>query len=75
MEITKAEISSAAAAQNASNTPELMGSEILVKSLQAEGLQYIWGSPGGAALYNLVRCGGGQLMRPTRRQRQTAQLF
>ena len=51
MEITKAEISSAAAAQNASNTPELMGSEILVKSLQAEGVQYIWGYPGGAVLY------------------------
>ncbi len=28
-----------------------MGSEILIKSLQAEGVQYIWGYPGGAVLY------------------------
>ena len=54
MEITKAEITSAAAAAAAQNTPEaqeLMGAEILVKALQAEGVQYIWGYPGGAVLY------------------------
>ncbi len=28
-----------------------MGAEILVKSLQAEGVQYLWGYPGGAVLY------------------------
>jgi acetolactate synthase-1/2/3 large subunit len=28
-----------------------MGSEILVKALQAEGVKYIWGYPGGAVLY------------------------
>ncbi len=28
-----------------------MGAEILVKALQAEGVQYIWGYPGGAVLY------------------------
>src|SRR3989338_6771221 len=50
MEITKAEIASAAAAHN-SSSQELMGSEILVKALQAEGVQYIWGYPGGAVLY------------------------
>src|SRR3990167_6815622 len=50
MEITKAEIASAAAAHNASSQ-ELMGSEFLVKALQAEGVQYIWGYPGGAVLY------------------------
>ena len=28
-----------------------MGAEVLVKALQAEGVQYIWGYPGGAVLY------------------------
>ncbi|KQM79697.1 acetolactate synthase 3 catalytic subunit [Xylophilus sp. Leaf220] len=63
MEISQAEIASAAAAhaQSASSPlspaspaqahPELMGAEVLVKSLQAEGVQYIWGYPGGAVLY------------------------
>ena len=53
MEITKAEITSAAtaAAQNMPEAQELMGAEILVKALQAEGVQYIWGYPGGAVLY------------------------
>lgn len=51
MEITKAEIALAAAAHNQSASQELMGSEILVKALQAEGVQYIWGYPGGAVLY------------------------
>ena len=51
MEITKAEIASAAAAQHNPASLELMGSEILVKALQAEGVQYIWGYPGGAVLY------------------------
>jgi len=52
MEITKAEIASATAAQQHTHSPqELMGSEILVKALQAEGVKYIWGYPGGAVLY------------------------
>ena len=52
MEITKAEIASAAAAQQHTHSPqELMGSEILVKALQAEGVKYVWGYPGGAVLY------------------------
>ena len=52
MEINKAEINSAAAvAQDTSAPQELMGAEILVKALQAEGVQYIWGYPGGAVLY------------------------
>ncbi|MBC5767746.1 acetolactate synthase 3 catalytic subunit [Ramlibacter albus] len=50
MEISKAEISSAAAA-TANNTQELRGAEILVKALQAEGVKYVWGYPGGAALH------------------------
>ena len=53
MEISKAEITSAAAAQAAhGNSPlELRGAEILVKSLQAEGVKYVWGYPGGAVLH------------------------
>lgn len=52
MEISKAELSSAAAAASSPARPtELMGAEILVKSLQAEGVQYLWGYPGGAVLY------------------------
>ena len=50
MEITKAEIVSAAASQS-SSTEELRGAEILVKALQAENVQYIWGYPGGAVLH------------------------
>jgi len=53
MEISKAELTSAAAASqgNASGPQDLMGAEILIKSLQAENVQYIWGYPGGAVLY------------------------
>jgi len=34
-----------------SNDQELRGAEILVKCLQAEGVKYIWGYPGGAVLH------------------------
>ena len=52
MEITKAEMASAAAAATQSPAPEqLNGAEIMVRSLQAEGVKYIWGYPGGAVLY------------------------
>ncbi|PPE65870.1 acetolactate synthase 3 catalytic subunit [Caldimonas caldifontis] len=34
-----------------SSTQELNGSDILVRCLQAEGVKYIWGYPGGAVLY------------------------
>jgi acetolactate synthase I/II/III large subunit len=50
MEISKAELKSAAAATGAS-TPELRGAEILVKCLQAENVQFMWGYPGGAVLH------------------------
>ncbi len=30
---------------------ELRGAEILIKSLQAEGVKYVWGYPGGAVLH------------------------
>jgi hypothetical protein len=53
MEISKAEISSASAAITSANSEsiELRGAEILVKSLQAENVQFIWGYPGGAVLH------------------------
>ena len=53
MEITKAEIALAAvaSAQTSSGIQELRGAEILVKSLQAENVKYIWGYPGGAVLH------------------------
>ena len=53
MEISKAELASAAAASSGmgNQTQELMGAEVLVKALQAEGGQSLWGYPGGAVLY------------------------
>ena len=50
MEINKAEMAAAAAAQNP-KAEELNGAEIMVRALQAEGVQFIWGYPGGAVLY------------------------
>src|SRR6187551_3779003 len=52
MEISKAELASAAAAASAPSHPqELRGGEILMKALQAEGVKYMWGYPGGAVLH------------------------
>ena len=51
MEISKAELKSAAAAAAGTDTHELRGAEILVKALQAEGVKHVWGYPGGAALH------------------------
>jgi acetolactate synthase-1/2/3 large subunit len=59
MEISKAEIASAAAAQGATRThpasasapQELRGAEILIKALQAENVKFVWGYPGGAVLH------------------------
>jgi acetolactate synthase-1/2/3 large subunit len=51
MEISKAELVSAAAATPNTKDTELMGAEILVRSLIEENVQYIWGYPGGAVLY------------------------
>ncbi|NBX55372.1 MAG: acetolactate synthase 3 catalytic subunit [Betaproteobacteria bacterium] len=50
MEISKAELASASAVALAA-PEELMGAEIMVKALQAEGVKYLWGYPGGAVLY------------------------
>lgn len=52
METTQAESQSVAtAARQPEEIQELMGADILVKSLAAEGVQYVWGYPGGAVLY------------------------
>ncbi len=51
MKITNAENASASLAASTADAPELMGAEILVKALQAEGVKQIWGYPGGAVLY------------------------
>jgi acetolactate synthase-1/2/3 large subunit len=54
MEMSAAEVKRAAQAQPsspASPAAEPNGSEILVRCLQAEGVKYLWGYPGGAVLY------------------------
>ena len=51
MEISKAEQAQAAAASSQTAPQDLMGAEILVKALQAEGVKHLWGYPGGAVLY------------------------
>ena len=51
MEISKAELTSAAAASAGSDSSEFRGAEILVKALQAEDVKYVWGYPGGAVLH------------------------
>ncbi|WP_425259754.1 acetolactate synthase 3 catalytic subunit [Rubrivivax sp. RP6-9] len=55
MDMSAAEVKRAAMAQPSSPpgspAPEPNGSEILVRCLQAEGVKYLWGYPGGAVLY------------------------
>ncbi|MEO9101081.1 MAG: acetolactate synthase 3 catalytic subunit [Burkholderiaceae bacterium] len=51
MEISQAEIAAAAAAASETNLQELRGAEILIKALQAENVQFVWGYPGGAVLH------------------------
>jgi acetolactate synthase I/II/III large subunit len=56
MEISKAEIASVVSSTTSTAIPsqalpELRGAEILVKTLQAEGVKYVWGYPGGAVLH------------------------
>ena len=51
MKHNSAENASAAMADTAAKAPEVMGAEILVKALQAEGVKQVWGYPGGAVLY------------------------
>jgi len=53
MDMSAAEVKRAASAQPHPTSPseEPNGSEILVRCLQAEGVKYLWGYPGGAVLY------------------------
>jgi acetolactate synthase-1/2/3 large subunit len=51
MDMSAAEVKGALRAQPQSPTAELNGSEILVRCLQAEGVKYLWGYPGGSVLY------------------------
>ncbi|BAL96146.1 acetolactate synthase 3 catalytic subunit [Rubrivivax gelatinosus] len=51
MDISAAEVKRAASAQPSSPPAVLNGAEILVRSLQAEGVKYLWGYPGGSVLY------------------------
>ena len=52
MDMSAAEVKRAASAQpHPSSSSEPNGSEILVRCLQAEGVKYLWGYPGGAVLY------------------------
>jgi acetolactate synthase-1/2/3 large subunit len=50
MEMSAADVKRAAKAQP-SPPDDPNGSEILVRCLQAEGVKYLWGYPGGAVLY------------------------
>lgn len=53
MDMSAADIKRAASAQPQTPSPheEPNGSEILVRSLQAENVKFLWGYPGGAVLY------------------------
>jgi len=51
MDMSAAEVKRAASASSNSPSAEPNGSEILVRCLQAEGVKYLWGYPGGAVLY------------------------
>ena len=51
MDLTAAEVTPAVSASSSHPTTEINGSEILVRCLQAEGVRFVWGYPGGAVLY------------------------
>jgi len=51
MDMSAAEVKRAALAQANATPTDPNGSEILVRSLQAEGVKFLWGYPGGAVLY------------------------
>ena len=51
MDMSAAEVKRASLAHASAATTDPNGSEILVKSLQAEGVKFLWGYPGGAVLY------------------------
>ena len=51
MDLSAAEVKRAATAQPNSPPSDPNGAEIMVRCLQAEGVKYLWGYPGGAVLY------------------------
>jgi acetolactate synthase I/II/III large subunit len=51
MDMSAAEVKRAASAQPQVSATDPNGSDILVRCLQAEGVKYLWGYPGGAVLY------------------------
>ena len=51
MDMSAAEVKHAASAQPQPPAADPNGSEILVRCLQAEGVKFLWGYPGGAVLY------------------------
>ncbi|MDP3822830.1 MAG: acetolactate synthase 3 catalytic subunit [Burkholderiales bacterium] len=51
MDMSPAEVKRAASAQAQPPVVEPNGSEILIRCLQAEGVKFLWGYPGGAVLY------------------------
>jgi acetolactate synthase-1/2/3 large subunit len=51
MDMSAAEVKRAASAQPQNSETDPNGSDILVRCLQAEGVKYLWGYPGGAVLY------------------------
>ena len=53
MDMSAADVKRASMAQpqSSSPSPDLNGSEILVRCLQAENVKFMWGYPGGAVLY------------------------
>jgi acetolactate synthase I/II/III large subunit len=51
MSIPDAKRVAAASSAPSAPPPELNGSEILVRCLQGEGVEFLWGYPGGAVLY------------------------
>ena len=51
MDISPAEVKRAASAQPHPPAADPNGSEIMVRCLQAEGVKFLWGYPGGSVLY------------------------
>ncbi|VVE00530.1 acetolactate synthase 3 catalytic subunit [Pandoraea terrigena] len=51
MNMPSAEFSEAEAARHQNTSEDMIGAEILVRSLQEEGVEHLWGYPGGSVLY------------------------
>ncbi|VVD98744.1 acetolactate synthase 3 catalytic subunit [Pandoraea eparura] len=51
MNMPSAEFSEAEATRHQNTSEDMIGAEILVRSLQEEGVEHLWGYPGGSVLY------------------------